>query len=348
MADELRVLQAMAGPNPGGAEMFFVRLVRSLREAGVAQHVVIKRGAYVADRLRELAIEPEELAFGGLLDVATRMRFRRAIEQFNPQIVLTWMNRATSYYPRASKARSVVHVGRLGGYYNLKYYRQCDHLIANTTDIADYLVRAGRPTDAVHYLPNFADASVMPPAARRDLDTPADVPLLLALGRLHPNKAFDVLLSALVEVPRAFLWLAGTGKSADQLRGQAASLGLSERVRFLGWREDVAALYAAADLYVCPSRIEPLGNVVIEAWAHRKPVVAASAAGPASLISNETSGLLVPVDDAAALASAINRVIASPDLAVALADGGRHHYEREFTEAAVVAQYMKFFEAIAN
>ena len=94
------------------------------------------------------------------------------------------------------------------------------------------------------------------------------------------------LLAALAEGPDAYLWLVGTGSLAGVLTSQAASLGLEERVRFLGWREDTAALYAAADLYVCPSRIEPLGNVVIEAWAHNTPVVAAAAAGPAALIEN--------------------------------------------------------------
>ena len=348
MAAGLRVLQAMAGANPGGAEMFFVRLVRALRDAGIDQHIVVKRNAYAAKRLREYGLEPEEFAFGGWLDLTTRGNFRRAIERFEPQIVLTWMNRATRYTPRDVSPSSVVHVGRLGGYYNLKYYRQCDHLIANTRDIADYLVGHGRSADAVHYLPNFADATVMPAAARHALNTPPDAPLLLALGRLHANKAFDVLLAALVDVPDAFLWLGGTGKLDDELRGQAARLGVDERVRFLGWRDDAAALYAAADLYVCPSRIEPLGNVVIEAWAHNTPVVAAAAAGPVSLIADGTSGLLVPIDDAAALASAINRALASPNLATALAEEGRRRYEQEFTEAAVVEQYVKFFETVAR
>ena len=348
MPRKFRVLQAMAGPNPGGAEAFFVRLARALRDAGIDQHLVVKRNAYAAQRLREAAFEPEELGFGGIFDLATTIRLRKSIARFQPQIVVTWMNRATRFCPAAAKQGAFVHVGRLGGYYNLKYYRTCDHLIANTQDIVDYVIGAGRPANVVRYLPNFVDATPAQPVARAELETPADVPLLLALGRLHENKAFDVLLDALVDLPDTFLWLAGSGRLDGDLRARARALGISDRVRFLGWREDTAALYAAADLYVCSSRIEPLGNVVIEAWAHGKPVIAAAAAGPASLIENGRNGLLVPVDDVAALAAAISRVLASSDLASGLASSGREAYERDFTEASVVNQYMNFFKAIVT
>src|SRR3546814_2771750 len=73
----------------------------------------------------------------------------------------------------------------------------------------------------------------------------------------------DVCSSDLV-----WLWLAGEGPRRRALMQQAARLGLGDRVRFLGWRDDVAALLRAADVFLCPSRHEPLGNVVIEAWAH--------------------------------------------------------------------------------
>src|SRR5262249_27760205 len=159
-----------------------------------------------------------------------------------------------------------VHVARLGGYYNLKYYRDCDHLIGNTRDIVAYLVDHGWPSERAHYLPNLVAAERAPPVPRASLDTPLGVPLALALGRLHPNKGLDTLLTALAMVPDLHFWLAGEGALRAALEGQARSLGLAARVRFLGWRDDPAALLAAADLLVSSSRREPLGNVVIEAW----------------------------------------------------------------------------------
>ena len=89
------------------------------------------------------------------------------------------------------------------------------------------------------------------------------------------------------------------------LEKAAGALGVADRVRFLGWRADPSALYRAADVCVFPSRYEPLGNVVIQAWAHGLPVVAAASQGPAALIEDGADGLLVPIDDADALAAAV-------------------------------------------
>jgi glycosyltransferase involved in cell wall biosynthesis len=334
-----RLLQIIAGAPHGGAETFFVRLAAALQRAGEQQRVLIRRNAPRARALHDAGIAVTELRFGGRLDLATRRGIARAIAEWRPDIVLTWMSRATRLCPPGD----FVHVARLGGYYDLKHYRRCRHLIGNTRDIADYAVRSGWPVERVHWLPNFVPEP--PPAAALPRDP--GMPLALALGRLHPNKGFDVLLEALARAPGIALWLAGDGPLRARLEGQAARLGLGGRVRFLGWREDVPALLATADLLVCPSRIEPLGNVVLEAWAARLPVVAAAAAGPAALIEDRVSGLLVPAEDPAALAAAMTAAIADPALRMRLAAAGRRAYEAGFTEAEVVARYRALFDRIA-
>ena len=340
----MRLLQAMAGARHGGAEAFFVRLAIALQRSGQEQCILIRRNADRAAALRRAGIDPLELRFGGAADLVTRWRFRRAIAGYRPKIVLSWMNRATSLCPRGD----FVHVARLGGYYDLKYYRRCDHLIGNTRDIVAYLKRSGWPSERAHYLPNFVALDGAPAASRGELDTPEDAPLALALGRLHANKAFDVLLAALAKVPRLHLWLAGDGELRQTLERQASAFGIAPRVRFLGWREDVAALLAAVDFLVCPSRHEPLGNVVIEAWAARKPVIASMSEGPAALITDEVSGLLVPVDDAAALAAAMKRLVEDGGLRARLAAAGHAAYEAEFSEGRVVGLYRDFFERVAR
>lgn len=339
----VRVLQAMAGARHGGAEAFFSRLVPALARAGLVQRVVIRRDNARAAELRAQGIETLELPFGGFFDFKTPAMFRRAIGDFAPDVVLTWMSRATESCPKGR----FVHAARLGGYYDLKYYKDCDHLIANTVDIAGYLRRAGWPAERTHYLPNFVTAERAPPASRAALATPEGAPLLLALGRLHRDKAFDVLLEAMALMPDAHCWLAGEGPEQGALEAQASRLSLGARLRFLGWRHDVPALSAAADLLVCPSRIEPLGNVVIEAWAQGVPVVAAASDGPGALIKDGENGLLVAVEDAKGLAAATLRVLADPALAARLKAGGRLAYEADYTEAAVVARYLEFFEKVA-
>jgi glycosyltransferase involved in cell wall biosynthesis len=340
-----RLLQAMAGAPHGGAELFFVRLAGALQRAGEAQRVLIRRDPARRSALLAAGIEVGEARFGGPCDLASRLAFRREIAAWRPNLVLTWMSRATAFCPRGD----FVHAARLGGYYDLKYYRDCDHLIANTEAIVDYAVERGWPRDRVHYLPNFVpDPAVASAGSDATLpERPAGAPLLLALGRLHPNKGFDLLLEALAAIPEPHLWLAGDGPLRSDLEAQAARLGLSGRVHFLGWRDDTAVLFAAADLLVCPSRIEPLGNVVIEAWAAGVPVVATASDGPAALIEHGATGLLTPLGDAAALADAIAAICRDTTLRSELAAAGRQAYETRFTEAAVVAAYRQFFDRVA-
>ncbi len=344
----LRLLQAMGSGGYGGAEAFFERLARAFHRAGLAQRLLIRRHGERARKLREAGLEVVELDFGGLFDLRTGARFRRNVAEFEPDLVITWMNRATRFCPRATRRRPFVHLARLGGYYNLKYYRHCDHLIGNTEDIVRYLRAQGWPEERAHYLPNFVDAVAAPPVARAHLETPENVPLLLALGRLHPSKAFDTLIEALPEIADAHLWLAGKGPQKGELVKLAERRGVADRVRFLGWRADAPALFAAADLCVCPSRIEPLGNVVIEAWAHGVPVVAAAGAGPAALIEDGRTGLLVAIDDPAGLARASRRVLADAALSRRLVVEGRSAFEADYTEDAVVARYRAFFDRVTG
>ncbi len=218
----------------------------------------------------------------------------------------------------------------------------------NTQDIADYLVEEGWPAEKVHYLPNFVAEDKPRPVKRQTLFTPETVPLILALGRLHVNKAFDVLLEALTRVPNAYLWIAGDGPLREELEKLAEKLAVKPRVRFLGWRDDVSALLQTADIFVCPSRHEPLGNVILEAWAQNVPVVAADSYGPGTLIQHLVSGVLVPIDDPVTLSKAIRSVIENDDLRAEISLRGRESFVATFTESAVVERYLKFFDEILS
>src|SRR5690242_3230579 len=191
-ADEMtrRVLQAIAGAAHGGAEIFFTRLAAALQRAGEPQRVLIRHNSSRAQSLRAAGVGVGELAFGGIFDLATRRAFGREIAAWRPDIVLTWMSRATRLCPRGD----FVHVARLGGYYDLKHYRRCDHLIGNTRAIVDYAIAKGWPRERIDYLPNFVpDAGVRAAPLNETGGWRPEAPLALALGRLHPNKGFDLL-----------------------------------------------------------------------------------------------------------------------------------------------------------
>ena len=198
-ASDLRLLQAIAGGEHGGAEAFFVRLTLALARAGVDQHILVRGGRPWLAALGEGGLRPVQLAFGGWADFTTRAAFKREIKAFAPHVVMTWMNRASTYCPASVAGRSFTHVARLGGYYDLKYYRSCDHLIGNTEDIVRYVRDKNWPAARSHYIPNFVSAAPAPAVSRAELETPERAPLVLALGRLHVNKAFDVLLQALAD-----------------------------------------------------------------------------------------------------------------------------------------------------
>ncbi|MBK1666036.1 glycosyl transferase [Rhodospirillum rubrum] len=338
----LRILQVMAGAEQGGAELFFERLCIALHRAGLHQHVVMREASVRLARMREAGLRPVLLPFGGRFDFKTGRALRQEIARFQPAVVLSWMNRATRFV----RPGNHVFCARLGGYYDLKYYRGCDWLVCNTEDIRDYVIKQGFPAERAVHLPNFVPQQHMAPTARKLHYTPENAPLVLALGRLHENKAFDVLLRALALVPDVYLWLAGEGPLRASLETLAQDLGVKPRVRFLGWRDDTPALYAAADLVVFPSRHEPLGNVVLEAWAQRTPMVSTCTDGPARLITSGHNGLLVPIDDHRAMAGAIRQAFGEPGLGEAMARAGWDSYLAAYTEEKVVASYRSFFETV--
>jgi len=170
--------------------------------------------------------------------------------------------------------------------------------------------------------------------------------VLLSLSRLHEKKGLDVLLQALAELPACHAWIAGDGPLEGDLKGLAVRLGVADRVRFLGWRSDRGALLRAADICVLPSRWEPFGTVMLEAWAAGTPLVAAASQGPSALIEDGSNGLLVPVDDAPALAAAIRRLMAEPALTAHLIDRGRADYQQGFTREAVTERMLALYRQL--
>jgi glycosyltransferase involved in cell wall biosynthesis len=336
----MSVLHLLGTSGDGGAETYFVDLVRALARADVRQAAAIRRHAGRQAALTAAGVPVRALPFGGPIDFVTRTAAAGYARVQGTKLALAWMNRAARHTPKGPWAR----IGRLGGYYKLKYYEGFDELVANTEDIAEWIVQQGWPAGRVRCIPNFAAAPPnVAPADRASLDTPEGVPLLLGMGRLHEAKAHDVSLQALTKLPGAWLWIAGAGPEETRLKAMATALGVDRRVRFLGWRADASALYRAADVCVFPSRYEPLGNVVIQAWAHGLPVVAAESQGPKALIEPGKDGLLVPIDDADALAERVGRLLADRGLGESLARRGLQRVALEFSETAVVAQWKALF-----
>lgn len=326
----------------GGAEAFFASLTIALARAGQDVHAVLRPSPVHERQLAEAGIAFDTASFRKWPGFPTRRRIARVARDFGPDVVLAFAGRASCLTPTGA----YVFLGRLGGYYNLKNFRHCDALVCNTPDLVRYCLGGGWSGDRVFFIPNFPFLEDGPAVERAAHDTPADAPLALALGRLHRNKGLDVLVRAVAKVPGLYVWIAGEGDERERLETLANEMGVAERVKFLGWRTDRAGLYKAADLCVFPSRIEPMGNVVVEAWAYGVPLVAAASTGPAWLVRSERDGLLTPVDDPDAFAAAVSRVLADPALATAMVKNGRRRVEEEFSQAAIVRRYLDLFATL--
>lgn len=149
-------------------------------------------------------------------------------------------------------------------------------------------------------------------AARAALGLPADRPIIGVAARLETVKGVDVALAAMARLPGdALLAVAGQGSQRAALEAQAAELGLGDRLRFLGLVEDMAGFYQALDLLCLPSRNEGLPLAILEAQACGVPVVAARVGGVPAALCPE-SGRLVPAEDPAALAAALEAALATP------------------------------------
>jgi glycosyltransferase involved in cell wall biosynthesis len=174
------------------------------------------------------------------------------------------------------------------------------------------------------------------------------------VARLDAVKAVDVLLAG-IAAARARLQgrplvavVVGAGREGDRLRARVASLGLDGVVRFPGAVEDAPGLFGGWDLYASASRVEGLPLALLEAMACRLPVVATDIPGHRRLVEHGVTGLLVPVDDAAALGDAI-AVLARSAERPAMGEAGRRRVERTFTLAATVARLQDVYdEALAR
>jgi len=339
----MRIAQVLAGSAHGGAENFFVRLVSGLQHyPALQQQAFIRPHPERVATLEQSGLTVSGFRFGGPLDLFGHLRYQQALNRFQPDIVMTWMNRATRLTPPGNYRL----VARLGSYYNLKHYRHCDYWIGISRGICHYLTDNGMPADRVFHIPNFVHEAPVTPIPRDSYDTPADAPVILAAGRLHEKKGFDVLIRALAQIPEAILWLAGTGPEESSLKKLAAAEGVTGRIRFTGWCDNLAALLQTADLFVCPSRHEGLGSVVLEAWFNGCPVVATRAQGPEELIDGGKTGLLTPVDDIPALAEAINGLLNEPSRRESLASQARVRYDSEYSQAMILEQYRDLFETL--
>jgi glycosyltransferase involved in cell wall biosynthesis len=182
------------------------------------------------------------------------------------------------------------------------------------------------------------------PALRRELTGGSDDVVFLTAARLDPQKGIDVLLRAARSVQNARFVIAGAGDDRARLEREAAALGVQERVRFLGRRDDIPALLAASDAFVLPSLFEGTPLALLEAMGAGKPVVTSAIPGTDEVVVDGESGLLAPAGDPDALAGALKRIVADAELRMRLGSAGRKRVESEFSAALSARRVTAVYE----
>jgi glycosyltransferase involved in cell wall biosynthesis len=236
-------------------------------------------------------------------------------------------------------------------------FRRAAFVTACSADLASRAIALGADPERTTVIPYGVDAARFQPdpraraALREQLGVPDGVPLVAAAGRLVRKKGFEYLIDALAQTPGVIAAIAGGGTLHEELRARASANGVAERVRFLGDRpqDDVATLFAAADVIVAPSvrdasgNVDGLPNVVMEALASGTPLITTAAGGIGAVVEHEATALIVPEKDGAAVARELRRMLADEALRKKIGAAARALAESEFgwdqTAAALESVY---------
>ncbi len=319
----MRVLHVDPERGWGGGEVQVLGLVTRQHAAGLDVALAAHPGGPLATRAAAAGVPTVALAVRNHVDALAGWRLRRLARRADVVHFHTARAHALAPWLVGLRARRIVtrrmdYVPRGGPLVRLLYTRGVDAVIAISDGVRAALIAAGVPAARIAVVPSGVDLDrvAAPPGGRdvvrRELGVgDADV-LVVAIGGLERRKGFDVLIDAIAAVHAPVrLAIAGDGGQRRALAAQGAARGV--QLTLLGFREEIASLLAAADIVAVPSRAEGLGIAALEAMAAARPVVASAVGGLPEAVEDGVTGMLVPAEDPAALASAIERLAGSPE-----------------------------------
>src|SRR5437870_5909939 len=317
----MRVLHVDPERAWGGGEVQVVGLVRELAVRGHDSTVAAHPGGPLARAAAAAGARIVPLGIANHFDVRAALVLRRLAPGFDVVHFHTARAHALAPLSRGRGARLVV-AGRMdyvpagGPYVRFLYNRAVDAVVAISEGVREALVRVGVRREHIRVVPSGIDPGAYSAgpetrkALRDEWGVGAEALLVLVLGALERRKGHAVLLEAARRLAPAALGLryvfCGEGSEARALGEAAAPLGGA--VRFAGFRRDVSACLAAADIVVLPSLREGLGVAALEAMAAGRPLVVSRVGGLAEVVLDEVTGLLVPPGDPGTLATALGRL----------------------------------------
>lgn len=375
----IRILVVIGALDLGGAESHLAQVLPRLARDGfeIAVHTLTGRGA-LASALEKAGVRviappgsekgSKSGGFAGRASRAARagLSLARFMRSWKPDIVHFFLPEA--YLVGAPIARVVSSAKRVVSRRSLNDYQvkrpalarleralhaSMQALLGNSAAVTAQLIAEGAPAPRVHLIRNGIDLARFErprarAALRAELGTSPDTVAIACVANLIPYKGHADLIDALARMPRDppwELWCAGRDDGIGRALADRAA-GLGGRVKFLGARDDVPDLLAAADIGVLASHEEGFPNAVLEAMAARLPVVATRAGGIPEAIDDGKTGLLVPVRDPAALGAALVRLIGDAALRRRMGAAGRARVEAEFALDACAVAYARLYRSI--
>ncbi len=226
-------------------------------------------------------------------------------------------------------------------------WHDANAVVANSQGLAT-LARTHDPSATIGMIPAGADLTGIAPKTDYRQTGPVN---LLFVGRLVKQKGLDVLITALAKMDLAIRWrliLVGDGPEWPPIAGEAARVGLADRLDLRGWvtKEELPAIYRSGDIFVLPSRDEGMANALLEAMAAGLPVVGTRVAGTGEVVIQGETGLLVAPEDADALCAALAALIKDEPRREAFGRAGRQRVETTFGWDIVATAWMSVMEQI--
>ncbi|WP_372027054.1 glycosyltransferase family 4 protein [Tistrella mobilis] len=332
----LRVMQLMAGAPQGEAEAFFSRLIIEFHRAGIEQAVAIRPHEQRMEELRQAGLAPQAFRFGRGLDVVTGLRLRRMIRRFRPDLVVTWMNRATAACPSGD----FVHVARFFGFPDIHRLRAIDQVVVSNATVAAILRRRGLSADRLHHLPRPVDPAIAEHGLRRRWGVPAEAPLAVSFDATRQRSALEVLLDVVVDIPAMHLWLVGTAPD-EAMRDLIRARSVADRVSFLGPRGDHGSVLCAADCMINMTERDD-DDIVVAAWASRLPVISTSLDICDGRFEHGRNGLLSPPGNSQALAAIVRSVLTDRTLRNTIVRGGVEAYNDRWSWGRLLEGEFRF------
>jgi starch synthase (maltosyl-transferring) len=363
----LKVAFCITELNPGGAERALVELVTRL-DRGRFEPVVYCLAARprgnpisLADRLEAAGVPLRCFGARSVIS-APRLwkRLRAQVAADRPQIVQTFLFHANVLGAWAARSSGVPHVitgirvAERRNRWHLRLAKWADRFVDRhvcvSESVRDFSVQlGGLPQEKLLVIPNAVDVERFATAegkSRKSLRVSADAPLLVCVGRLDEQKGASWLLESMRDVikkhPTCELLLVGDGPDRESLRRTAQQLGIS-KAHFVGFRSDIPQILAASDLFVLPSRWEGMPNVVLEAMASGRAVVATDVEGVREALGPSAQEQVVAVNDPNGFSDRIAKFLADPALRQRLGTANQQRAAEAFSFSAMVSAYEQLY-----